>query len=144
MATQEFQVDFSIGYLNLEYKKFDFGGEDLSGYHLQKAPDWTVHFSPQYATNISPQFRFLARLDVYHTGKAYSDPLNTETIARKPVTLIDARIAVSFRNERYRVALWGKNLTEQIFVQHGTVFDWGDQVAVNPPRTFGVELMMTF
>lgn len=137
------QTDLSIGYLNLEYKVFNFGGDDLSGNRLQKAPDLTVSFSPQYSIFLSPEWRFLSRLDVYYTGKSYSDPVNIEVVARDPAILVNGRIAFSIQQERYNIAFWGKNLTDEIFVQHGTVFDWGDQVAVNPPRTFGVELITT-
>ena len=141
IITAELQSDLSIGYLDLKYKDFKFGGEDLSGNRLQKAPEWTVGFSPQYTTLFSPNWQLLLRMDVYYTSKAYSDLTNIESIAREAGTLLNGRLAFSYQNERYSIALWGKNLTDEIFIQHGTLFDWGDQVVVNPPRMFGVEFM---
>ena len=136
------QADLSIGYLNMTFKKFMLGDEDLSGNRVDKSPDWTVAFSPQYRTPIFASYQLLARIDLNYTGKSYNDLTNSEVIARRPVTLVNGRIGLSTLNDRYSLALWGKNLTDETFALFGWEFFWGDQLALNPPRMFGLEFRL--
>jgi iron complex outermembrane receptor protein len=67
---------------------------------------------------------------------AENDPL-TATDAH---FLVNGRIALTPRNRRWEVALWGKNLTDEDFVVSGfNVPILGIVTHIyNPPRTFGL------
>ncbi|MFK7936600.1 MAG: hypothetical protein AB8G22_24015 [Saprospiraceae bacterium] len=79
-----------------------------------------------------------------HVGKSYNDIYNTEDLARQGTGLVNARLAFSILGDRYSIALWGKNLTDELFFQHAWEFNFGSHVALNPPRTLGVEFRVNF
>ena len=135
-----FQVDVSTGFLKMEYDTFIFGGEDLSGNDLAKAPNFNLSVSPQYATTFKNGSRLSMRLDVNHTGESFNDIFNTETIKRESVTLMNARIGYSFKEGRYNIGIWGKNLTDELYFGHGFVGLVGDFVSVNQGMTIGADL----
>ena len=39
---------------------------------------------------------------------------NNEDIARRATGILNARIAFVTKNERYSIALWGRNLTDEL------------------------------
>jgi iron complex outermembrane receptor protein len=56
--------------------------------------------------------------------------------------MVDGRIALSSLDDRWEVALWGKNLGDKLVATYVTAFAPFGQVLVPyaPPRTFGVTL----
>jgi len=136
------RADLAVGYMNLEYKGFFLGDIDMSGQPVQKVPNWNITFSPTYTARFAHAYRLQARVDIQYTSRVYNDLLNTELIARRPATVIGARVAVSTADSRYTIALWGKNLTDEIVFMHGYVFSWGNQVMLNPPRMVGIEFRL--
>ena len=147
--TEHFRTNISAGALQLEYRDFPFidannNPINLSGNKLYKSPNFTFQFSPELAFPFAKSAKVKFRGDFNYVGKAYNDIYNTELIARKGTGVVNARLAFSFMNERYSLAIWGKNLTDALYFQHGWVTNIGSQVAVNPPRTLGVEMRINF
>lgn len=146
-----FKTEASIGILNLEYTDFPFPNPfnaadtiNLSGNKALKAPNFTFKFSPEFHANVGKELKLLVRGDYNFVGKTYNDIYNTESFARQPTGLINARVTVSTKDEKFAISLWGKNLTNETFYQHGWNFVFGDLVSVNPPRMLGMELRMNF
>jgi iron complex outermembrane recepter protein len=144
------KLDVSGGFLNMKYQDFIFGTDedgkpiDFSGNRLLKAPTMSLAVSPTYTLNVIDKYKIFLGLNVNYTGKSYNDISNSEIIARRPVTLINSRIALSPKNGKWSIALWGKNLGNQIYYQHGWEYDWGDQVSIGRPRTYGIEMYLNF
>ncbi len=146
-----FKTEASIGILNLEYTDFPFPDPfnsadtiNLSGNKALKAPNFTFKFSPEFHANVGKELKLLVRGDYNFVGKTYNDIYNTESLARQPRGLVNARLTVSTKDEKFAISLWGKNLTNETFYQHGWSFIFGDLVSVNPPRMIGMELRMNF
>lgn len=145
-----FKTDVSMGALNLKYLDFPFvdpftmDSLNLSGNRAFKAPSFTFKFAPEFHTQLGKELKVLLRLDYNYVGKAYNDIFNTESLARQGTGILNARLAFTTRNERFSLAIWGKNLTEQGYIQHAWSFIFGDHVAINPPRMIGVELRANF
>lgn len=146
-----FKTEASIGILNLEYTDFPFPNPvnsadtiNLSGNKALKAPNFTFKFSPEFHANIGKELKLLIRGDYNFVGKTYNDIYNTESFARQPTGIINGRLTVSTKDEKFAISLWGKNLTDETFYQHGWSFIFGDLVSVNPPRMVGMELRMNF
>ncbi|MFN0202154.1 MAG: TonB-dependent receptor [Bacteroidia bacterium] len=114
--------------------------DTLSGKRVIKSPDYTAAVGLEYATNIADKFRVLTRVDWNYTGFAYNDIRNNPFLARMPANILNARLSFSDKTSRYIFSIWGKNLTNAIIVQHGWEYPGSRIVAVNPGRTFGVEL----
>lgn len=139
------KTEIALGALNLKYTNFPFVDPftfeevNLSGNRALKAPDFTFKFSPEIHSSLGRELKFLLRLDFNYVGKAYNDIYNTEGLARNGAGLLNGRLSISSKNERFGVAIWGKNITNTTYVQHGWSFIFGDQISINPPRMLGVE-----
>ncbi|MFN0202149.1 MAG: TonB-dependent receptor [Bacteroidia bacterium] len=156
-----FALNFSAAKLNMKYTEFIASQEvfvtgsqgqdsltgyapyDLSGNRVIKAPDYTASLGLEYSKIVGP-VRLLARADWIYTGFSYNDIRNRASIARMPANQINMRLGVSDKNGRYGIALWAKNLTNAAYAQHGWYILGLNQIAVNPGRTFGVELKYNF
>ncbi|OIN60043.1 TonB-dependent receptor [Arsenicibacter rosenii] len=147
---KNFRTDVSMGYLHFRYIDFPFGTDDegnpvnYAGNRLLKAPDFTFSVAPEYTLPISEQMRLFFGMNINHTGKAFNDISNSDVIARKAATIVNGRISLAPRNGKWSLALWGKNLTNKRFIQHGWEYDWGDQIAWSRPRYYGVEVYLNF
>lgn len=148
-----FKTEVALGALNLEYIDFEFietvgpmmfDTINLSGRKAFKAPGFTFKFAPEIHTNFGKDMKLLIRADYDYVGKVYNDLFNTEEIARQGTGILNARIAISTKDERYSLALWGKNITDEVYFQHAWLRTTGNQVSLNPPRTLGVELRVNF
>lgn len=145
-----FRVDISGGVIDMKYKKFIFGkdenGEliDFSGNKLLKAPNVTLSVAPSYTYNLIDKYKLLFGLNINHVGKAYNDISNSETIARQPSTIVNSRISLMPKNGKWSVALWGKNLGNTLYYQHGWEYSWGSQASLSRPRTYGIEMYLNF
>jgi iron complex outermembrane recepter protein len=144
------RIDASVGVLNLTYIDFPFGTDDAGqpvnygGNRLLKAPDLTVSLAPEWATNLTDRLRLFVGMNINYTGKAYNDISNSDLIARQAVTIYNGRISLAPRNGKWSAALWGKNLSDTRYIQHGWEYDFGNQIAWSRPRYFGAELYLNF
>ena len=87
------------------------------------------------------------RLDLKNLERLARETLASETFTdigelslRESVELLNASISYESPGERYRVSLYGTNLTDEIYVNSRTIvpplFDYRN---VSPPRQWGVE-----
>lgn len=145
-----FRTEVALGAMRLRYYSFpiyDFQGNltnNLSGNELFKAPSLSFKFSPEYSTEMGRDMKVLIRADYNFVGKTYNDIFNTEALARQATGLINARLAFSIQDDKYSLALWGKNLTNETYIQHAWDFVHAGHVSVNQPLTMGVELRVNF
>lgn len=141
---KQLRVDVSGGVVGMRYREFEFGEEDYSGNQLLKAPNATFSIAPQYTIELGGKYRILLGSNINYTGKAYNDISNAEIIARKAVTLVNARAALMPKNGKWSIALWGKNLTDARYIQHGFEYEWGNQISWSRPRYIGLEMYLNF
>jgi len=91
----------------------DTGGQDLSNETLTFAPDWSANLNVQYIYPLGATMELRTNIDVNYTDEFYSaldlDP-NTK---HDSYTKVNARIALVGNDERWSLALVGKNLTDK-------------------------------
>jgi iron complex outermembrane receptor protein len=95
---------------------------------------------------IRDALRFIARMEYNHTGPMWFDSANTPDTDREDVGLVNARIGLA--SERWEVAAWARNLTDEEYRMESVVLPTGIGV-FNPgfkglPRAAGVEARFTF
>ena len=142
--SDHFRTDMAVGGQSLKYFDFpfvDLVGQpvNLSGNSLYKSPNFTFRFTPQLTGDFGSTMKYLVRLDYNFTSKSYNDVYNTESLARDPLHMVNARLGVSSKDEKYSIAIWGRNLLDQTYIQHVWPLRFWSRVALNPPRTFGIE-----
>lgn len=146
-ATERFHLSGTYGYLDSEVNDlvlngFD-GARDFSGLPLRQSPKNTYSLVASYSlpTNHG-EYDF--RLQFNHQDEQHFDfPTITETTSDE-VDLFDLRASWQSRDERYEIALWGQNITDEAYFSHsyrigpGSIGVWG------APATYGITGTVNF
>lgn len=143
-----FRVNLAATYL--ESKILDYVGlnqtgvlSDFRGTPLPYAPRWQLNPSIDYRGDIGGGLSFLA-------GASYSYRSGTSSGFRDAILdidsygLLDARIGISNEGDRWKIMIWGQNLTDKYYV---TSTVRGQDTAIQytgKPRTFGITLAKDF
>ncbi|GAB4473008.1 MAG: TonB-dependent receptor [Erythrobacter tepidarius] len=113
------------------------------GLELKNAPEFKGLIGFLYEADIGPGQIFLGS-DIAYEDDTFGLVANVPGTKQSPGTRIDARIG--YRTDRWRVTLWGKNLTDREYFRANTfnVPTRQNQVFAAPPLTFGVDIGFTF
>lgn len=156
ISTGNLQFNGSLGILDAKYSSFPnapvtsplpgggiaTGRGDATGNYLTRAPKWTLSLAMNYTVPLGNGEAGL-NLSYYHSDGWYSDPDNR--LRQQPYDLVNGEISYAFGPEqRYRLRVFGRNLTDQIYFGQLSEQLYGYQATANPPRTFGVGLDVQF
>lgn len=114
----------------------------LSGNTLPNAPDFSLTGIAEYTIPVGNGDAIDLLAAASYRSKVYFDPANDELIAQDAYWVIDARAAYTLEGGRWQLAVFGRNLGDQAYLNMG--FDLQSsfgllQEVVAPPRTFGLE-----
>jgi iron complex outermembrane receptor protein len=114
----------------------------LSGNTLPNAPDFSLTGIAEYTIPVGNGDAIDLLAAASYRSKVYFDPANDELIAQDSYWVIDARAAYTLEGGRWQLAVFGRNLGDQTYLNMG--FDLQSsfgllQEVVAPPRTFGLE-----
>ena len=113
--------------------------EDNSGFDLQLAPKFNASIGGTYTHSLANGGTVVFNATYTYVDDLFIDHL--ELSHRNSVELLNASINYESPGDRYRVSLFGINLTDEIYVVSRTIvpplFDYRN---VSPPRMWGVEL----
>lgn len=137
-------------FLNLDPLDPMAGYQDLSGKHLNRAPDYTIGAGAEYAVSASElglgdgEFRF--RGEVFHSAKVFFRPFNLPADTQKAYTVGNLFASYESGEGGYLVRAYVKNVGD---VEYWEQLLANSVMGVNtghyaPPRTFGVELSLRF
>ena len=145
-----FEASFGIGYLDTKAKDFvAFSGAfdaqgnpmfaDLSGSDLTNAPNWTANgifrvFHPLFGGEGSVQ------VDFTYSDEFFFDADNQFVDLGGEFTIWNFRAAWKSPGERYEIALWAKNFTDERYLVEGFVLAEGQSTIWNLPRSVGVSV----
>ncbi len=145
-ATENLLFSLNLGHTNAEYTE-SVAGVVEEGDPLQFVPEWTGSLIADYtAANAIANMDLNVRLDLSYVGESQS---TVNAIPREREAYEQLGLRLSLSNERYRVTLYAKNLTN-------TIANLGDNRSiaaetpgrprwvVSRPRTIGLELGVNF
>lgn len=137
------QLWLSGSYLDSEYRDFiDSAGNDLSGNQLARTPEYMFAGGADYSLVLTPVLTLDARVE--YQWQDDMPWLVENTVYEESYGLLDARIALGSRNDGWEVALFGKNLTDELYRVDAIPF-LGDVFSrFGPPRSYGVQFSKTF
>ncbi len=151
---ENFQVDFSLGYTDASYDRFD--GFDIDGDKISdpeeakdldflNVPKWTTYLGGAYYIPISRknEGELELRASASYTG-SYSITDNN-VLTQDCYTLVDASVGYLFFNEHLKFSVFGKNLLDEHYTHFGvnsSLFD--SAVYSQVGATGGVELTFEF
>lgn len=154
LITDDFIVRGSVGYLDAEYDEFrlDLDGDgtvdqDLSGRVPTRSPEWTAGVDASYTLPIPiGSLRFNANV-AYEAESTYYysniDPAFDTTLQEK--TLLGASVTLSGEDDRWFVALFGRNLSDERYrTASQAVGALWTFATYGEPRTYGIEVGAKF
>ncbi|MEO8113748.1 MAG: TonB-dependent receptor, partial [Phenylobacterium sp.] len=137
------QIDGGYGRLDAKFTSFANGATaNFTGNVLPRSPKDKLHLGAQYSTPIGG-WTALARVDYANQSKMYFEASNIATQKQEGYINIDARASLTSPDGRYELAVWGRNLTDELVATYVTAFAPYRQVLVPyaPPKTYGVTLI---
>jgi iron complex outermembrane receptor protein len=116
---------------------------DASGKRLTSAPETTVLLSAQKDFELPGGDELYVRGEYNYTSVTYYEVSNSPLASRPAYSLYNAQIGYNLAGGHWQMALWGRNLADEQYVNYinpGT----GITASVGVPRTFGVRLNYTY
>lgn len=139
----------NYGYTDATFDEFKNGGGpgvDFDGNRLPLAPKSTLSFGAEYRFQVSDRLGSYIRADYSHRGGMYHNPDNTmPDFYTSGYDLLSARAALTLPFDGLEIALWGKNLTGEVYDVNKWITFLGTSASqYGTPRTYGVELKYSF
>lgn len=143
-----FEVNAGVGYVDAEYTELadvDPNSVTLDGV-IPKTPEWSFNVSPQYSFPVKGGGTVTLRSDYSYRGKVFNDIQNTPQIAQDGYGLLSARVAWASQQGDWDAALFGTNLGEENYLEHGFfAAAFGAAVGVaGRPREWGLSVRHRF
>jgi iron complex outermembrane recepter protein len=143
--TAQFDAFLGLSLLSSEYHNFTDGlGNDYSGNDLVNAPGTAITAGMTYTQPLGSSGALSALVYGSYQSQIYFTPANEKLYGQGSVTLLNARLTWTPASEAFEVALWGKNLTDEEWVNFIAPVITMDQLNYSDPRTYGVEFRYHF
>lgn len=158
--TEDIELGASLAYLDHEYGSYTGGPctarqqsdddcteQDLSGERGAYAPEWSGTLYADYNRQVSDNWLLSARLDLAYKDDFFTDGDLDPASLQEAYTKINARLALSTLDERWTVAVFGRNLTDEATLtasldaplSAGIMASW-----IEEPRVIGLQLRHSF
>ena len=116
-----FEISAGLGYIDTEYTELDNvdpNSATLDGV-IPKTPEWSFNLSPQYSFPVKGGGTVTLRSDYSYRSEVFNDIQNTPLIAQDSYGLISARASWANQKGDLEVALFGTNLGDEEYLEHG-------------------------
>jgi iron complex outermembrane recepter protein len=114
---------------------------DASGLHMQRAPSFTGNLGANYGLDLAGG-RLTLSGNLYYTSSLYFDP--SQQFKQKAYEVLSLRAQWRDPSERYTVAVYGDNLTDNRYQTQVLFNTLGIGSVWSAPATYGVELSAKF
>jgi len=148
--TDNLKLSANASYLDCEYKDFstdldgDGANDDASSLEPNFCPDSQFYADGSYDWPLSNGGRFTFFASVHHTPESEYSVFNSDFTQLEERTLVNASIAYEEPEGRWRVSVFGNNLTDEIFrVSANSVAGLWNFSNYGPRRQVGVEFRMS-
>lgn len=142
-ATENLVFTFSYGYTDAAYEKYEglsgFTPEQAEDLDFARVPETTYGGSANYGLSLGDMGDLDFRAAMTYTDDIFLNDQNTVTAP--DYTLWDASVTYTVPSDQWKVALFGKNLSNEEYAYYGTSLGaLGENRFVGAPRTWGVRL----
>ena len=114
---------------------------DASGFKMQRAPEFTGNLGASYGADLGGG-RLTLSGNVYYSSSFYFDP--EQQFKQKAYEQLSLRAEWVDASERYKVALFGDNITNKRYQTQVLFNTLGTGAVWNSPVTYGIELGAKF
>jgi iron complex outermembrane receptor protein len=142
------ELNLGVGYTDAEYTHLNAGVTSVTlNSRFVKTPKWSADAGAQYRVQMNSTLDLLLRGDYSYRSKVYHQPSNIELLSTDATGLLSARIGLEAVEGKWRVSLFGSNLTDERYIVSGieALDSLGSaDVTYGQPREYGVEAAWRF
>jgi len=146
---ENWYVRANYGYIDAEYDKYlaDITGDqivtDNSDLIPRNVPENTFGVSTTYTADIGPG-SLQSSLSFRYRDEVELEPSNDPIGHMDSIESLDGQISYLWGDNRYRLTVYGKNLTDEQELAQGTIHPLITRGWWTPPRTIGAEFAISF
>lgn len=147
--TENWYLRANYGYIDAEYDKYlaDITGDqivtDNSDLIPLQVPENTFGISTTYTANLGPGM-LQSSLSFRYRDEVELEPSNDPIGHMDSIESLDGQISYLWGDNRYRLTVYGKNLTDEQELAQGTIHPLITRGWWTPPRTLGAEFAISF
>jgi iron complex outermembrane recepter protein len=139
-------LTFDVNYAHLaaRYREFDFGGIDLAGNSMPRSPRDTLTLAAEWSPRLDNGAEFNLRGEYVSSSNFFFSPFNDPDLSSGNFGLFNASLGLTMPDGRWRLSLFGRNLTDKTYLAHGIdglseSFDL-KTAQLAAPRQYGIAL----
>lgn len=146
---ENLRFDATLSWMDGEYKEINeafiaatgAGSEaEAKRLEMKSVPEWSFRLGVSYDILLGDNGSLNLAADYAYTDESYTLLSNTPTSLREQTDIFNARIGWVSASDRWTVAIWGKNLSDEEYI----VAAVSDQVYPAALRTYGIDLGLRF
>jgi len=143
---EHLDLSLALSFLHAKYGAYNSLGGDYSGNQMPQAPEFTMQFGAAYEFVLQSGGSITPRVDVNYRSKIYFDSTQTERLSSPALWQLDAQIGWTSQDGQIEAGIWGKNLTDEHYLQAISNIDslGVDLLTYGRPATYGVFLRYSF
>ena len=119
IVTDNFTIDATLGLLDASYDTLNPGATVTKDLRLPRSPDFTGSIGGEYTFPLSDMFDVIVRADYAYQSKQALDVPNTQLLLQDGYGLLNGRITLSPRNADWEIAVFGRNITDELYLIGG-------------------------
>ncbi|WP_082835988.1 TonB-dependent receptor [Croceicoccus bisphenolivorans] len=117
---------------------------DCSGFPMMRTPKWAGSASYRHVFDMADGGELTAGGDMTFASKRYTSIDFSPTTLDGGYAIFNAEIEYKAPQQRWSLALWGRNLTETAYYSGGIQSGAFNRPTINQPRTYGVRGRINF
>ena len=137
-----FNLGATYAFTDARFRELVDRGVDYSGNRLTRNPRNKVTVSPSYRVTLPTGTTITAAADYQYESRIFDDFNNSPVTVREPKHLLDARIILAGRDDKWDISVWGKNLTDETYIVHQFLLLGGRFATYGPLRTIGATVTL--
>lgn len=140
-------VSGGVGYIHNEITKVDNNVTVVNtDSNLTFTPKWTANLAVQQVFQMKSGASLTVRGDWSHSSAYDINIQNDSDVRENGYDLFNARITYKPSSERWQFAIFGKNLSDELYHSNGlrSTFSGGSSIWWSRPREWGAELSFNF
>jgi iron complex outermembrane receptor protein len=147
LPTDALEISAGLSYLDTNVKDVADSSGLVKDREMVLAPEFSLNAMARYTWSLSSGSALAAQVDGNYNTSVYFDNINAPGTKQGSVALFNARLSWNSPGDRYEVAAYVKNLTDEVPLNYA--FDLSGQLgyvqqSYHPPRTYGVSVGMKF
>jgi len=163
-ATENLRLSSAVSWIDAEYDDFAgaqcvedstgapanpdcdpaTGTENQKGEPLERSPEMEVNLSALWESELTDALLLRASASMYYSDEYFVQPTQASYATQDSFTKWDARVALAAVDSRWEVALTGRNLSDEMTIQHAYNIAGSQFVNLSQGRSYLIEGIMRF